>query len=174
MPDWPFVARDAELREAAQAVRGGSRGVVLAGKAGVGKSALSTLKSYSEAAKGSATYLVDMDLTGTSLADVERIHRCAARAAASRREGNDVVVVVSAMGQTTDELLDLAGKVCSHAPKREMDQLLASGETVSIALMAMALHEQGYDAISFTGPQINLLTDDAFTKARIQDRKSVV
>ena len=112
--------------------------------------------------------LIVQKFGGTSLADVEKIHRCAARAAASRREGNDLVVVVSAMGQTTDELLDLAGRVCAHPPKREMDQLLASGETVSIALMAMALHEQGYDAISFTGPQINLLTDDAFTKARIQ------
>ena len=112
--------------------------------------------------------LIIQKFGGTSVADVEKVHRCASRAVAARREGHDVVVVVSAMGKTTDELLDLAGTVSQHAPKREMDQLLASGETVSIALMAMAIHEQGYDAISFTGPQINMLTDDAFTKARIQ------
>lgn len=112
--------------------------------------------------------LIVQKFGGTSLADVEKIHRCAARAVAARREGHDVVVVVSAMGKTTDELVDLAGRVCGHPPKREMDQLLASGEVVSIALMAMAINDQGYDAISFTGPQINLLTDDAFTKARIQ------
>jgi aspartate kinase len=112
--------------------------------------------------------LIVQKFGGTSLADVAKIQRCAARAVAARRDGHDVVVVVSAMGQTTDELLDLAGRVCAHPPKREMDQLLASGEIVSIALMAMAIYEQGYDAISFTGPQIDLLTDDAFTKARIQ------
>src|SRR5688572_8217829 len=112
--------------------------------------------------------LIVQKFGGTSVADVEKVHRCATRAVAARRDGHDVVVVVSAMGKTTDELIDLAQSVCAHAPKREMDQLLASGETVSIALMAMAIHEQGYDAISFTGPQINLLTDDAFTKARIQ------
>ena len=112
--------------------------------------------------------LIVQKFGGSSVADVEKIHRCALRAVAARREGHDVVVVVSAMGKTTDELIDLARTVSAHAPKREMDQLLASGEIVSIALMAMAIHEQGYDAISFTGPQINLLTDDAFTKARIQ------
>lgn len=112
--------------------------------------------------------LIIQKFGGSSLADVEKIHRCASRVVAVRREGHDLVVVVSAMGKTTDELLALANTVCGHPLKREMDQLLASGEIVSIALMAMAIHEQGYDAISFTGPQINLLTDDAFTKARIQ------
>ena len=74
------------------------------------------------------------------------------------------------MGDTTDDLVALAGKVCGDSvpPKREMDQLLATGEQVTIALMAMAIHAQGHYAISFTGGQIGLMTDDAFTKARIQ------
>ncbi len=79
-----------------------------------------------------------------------------------------MVVVVSAMGDTTDDLIQLAKRVCDNPPKREMDQLLATGEQVTIALMAMALHAQGHDAISFTGGQIGLVTDNAFSKARIQ------
>ncbi len=106
---------------------------------------------------------------GSSVADAERIHRCAARAVAARRDGNDVVVVVSAMGKTTDTLELLARQVAGdRPPKREMDQLLATGEVVTIALFAMACYAQGFDAVSFTGPQINLQTDDAFTKARIK------
>ena len=105
---------------------------------------------------------------GTSVADVERIQRAAEKAIRARREGHDVVVVVSAMGKTTDDLVKLAGTVSQLPPKREYDQLLATGEVVSIALMAMAINEMGFDAISFTGPQINLKTDDAFTKARVQ------
>ena len=83
-------------------------------------------------------------------------------------------MVVSAMGDTTDDLLDLARKACTFGgteitpPKRELDQLLTTGEQVTIALMAMAMHAQGHEAISFTGGQIGLVTDAAFTKARIQ------
>src|SRR5437016_5062318 len=111
---------------------------------------------------------------GSSVADAERIHRAARRAIAAKESGNQVAVVVSAMGQTTDELIELARRVCSFGgcdkvpPKREMDQLLATGEQVTIALMAMAIHAQGYEAISFTGGQIGLVTDNAFSKARIQ------
>ena len=112
--------------------------------------------------------LIVQKFGGSSVADPEKIHRCAARAVAAKREGKQVVVVVSAMGKTTDVLVDLANRTARHPPKREMDQLLATGEVVTIALFAMAISEQGYDAVSFTGPQINLLTDDAFTKARIQ------
>jgi aspartate kinase len=85
-----------------------------------------------------------------------------------------VVVVVSAMGDTTDDLIELARKVCAvngvavQPPKREMDQLLATGEQQTVALMAMAICAQGHEAISFTGGQIGLVTDDAFSKARIQ------
>jgi aspartate kinase len=107
---------------------------------------------------------------GTSVADAERIHRAARRAVAQKERGHKVVVVVSAMGDTTDDLVDLARKVCGDVPppKRELDQLLATGEQVTIALMAMALHAQGHHAISFTGGQIGLITDDAFSKARIK------
>ena len=109
------------------------------------------------------------------MADAERIHRAAGRAIAAQKEGSQVVVVVSAMGDSTDDLISLARQVCqygrteaSEPPKREMDQLLATGEQVTIALMAMAIHAQGHQAISFTGGQIGLVTDTAFTKARIQ------
>jgi aspartate kinase len=118
--------------------------------------------------------LIVQKFGGTSVADAEKIHRAATRAIASKNAGNQVCVVVSAMGQTTDELIDLARQVCSHggrevAPaKREMDQLLATGEQVTIALMALAIHAQGCQAISFTGGQIGLVTDNAFSKARIQ------
>jgi aspartate kinase len=118
--------------------------------------------------------LIVQKFGGTSVADAEKIHRAATRAIAAKEAGNQVVVVVSAMGETTDELIDLARQVCTFAgcesnpPKREMDQLLATGEQVTIALMAMAIHARGHKAISFTGGQIGLVTDDAFAKARIK------
>jgi aspartate kinase len=118
--------------------------------------------------------LIVQKFGGTSVANAERIHTAARRAIAAKEKGNQVVVVVSAMGETTDDLIDLAKQVCSyggcdnHPPKREMDQLLATGEQVTIALMAMAIHAQGHEAISFTGGQIGLVTDNVFSKARIQ------
>jgi len=118
--------------------------------------------------------LIVQKFGGTSVANAEKIHRAARRAVAAKERGNHVVVVVSAMGDTTDDLIALARQVCMYAgceaspPKREMDQLLATGEQVTIALMAMALHAQGHQAISFTGGQIGLITDGAFSKARIQ------
>jgi aspartate kinase len=112
--------------------------------------------------------LVVQKFGGTSIATAERIHAAARRAVAAKANGNHVVVVVSAMGDATDDLIELAKKVCDNPPKREMDQLLATGEQVTIALMAMALHSQGHEAISFTGGQIGLVTDNAFSKARIQ------
>ncbi|MBV8781675.1 MAG: aspartate kinase [Phycisphaerae bacterium] len=119
--------------------------------------------------------LIVQKFGGTSVANAERIHRAASRAIAAKNAGNRVVVVVSAMGDTTDDLIDLAKAVCTFGkgeacqpPKREMDQLLATGEQVTIALMAMAIHAQGCEAISFTGGQIGLMTDNSFSKARIQ------
>src|SRR5882724_7499920 len=112
--------------------------------------------------------LIVQKFGGTSVADAERIHRAAKRIIAAKEKGNQVVVVVSAMGHTTDELIKLAKQVCDNPPKREMDQLLATGEQVTIALMAMAIHSQGHEVISFTGGQIGLVTDNAFSKARIQ------
>ena len=112
--------------------------------------------------------LIVQKFGGSSVADAERIHRAAKRAIAAKEKGNYVAVVVSAMGDTTDDLIALAKKICPNPPKREMDQLLATGEQQTIALMAMALHAQGHEAISFTGGQIGLVTDNAFSKARIQ------
>src|ERR1700748_2844699 len=112
--------------------------------------------------------LIVQKFGGTSVADAERIHRAARRAIAAKEARNQVCVVVSAMGDTTDDLIQLAKAVSENPPKREMDQLLATGEQVTIALMAMALHAQGHEAISFTGGQIGLVTDTAFSKARIQ------
>src|SRR5580658_9491046 len=112
--------------------------------------------------------LIVQKFGGSSVADAEKIHRAAARSIAAKTGGNQVVVVVSAMGDTTDDLIALAKQICENPPKREMDQLLATGEQVTIALMAMAMHAQGHEAISLTGGQIGLVTDNAFSKARIQ------
>ncbi|HWB52551.1 MAG TPA: aspartate kinase [Tepidisphaeraceae bacterium] len=118
--------------------------------------------------------LIVQKFGGTSVADAERIHKAASRAIAAQEQGNQIVVVVSAMGDTTDDLISLAKQVCTFGgkeippPKREMDQLLVTGEQITIALMAMAICAQGHRAISFTGGQIGLVTDAAFSKARIQ------
>jgi aspartate kinase len=112
--------------------------------------------------------LIVQKFGGTSVADAGRIHAAARRAIAAKQRGERVVVVVSAMGDATDDLIALARQVSENPPKREMDQLLATGEQVTIALMAMAMHAQGHEAISFTGGQIGLVTDSAFSKARIQ------
>ncbi|MFW6146661.1 MAG: aspartate kinase, partial [Planctomycetota bacterium] len=114
--------------------------------------------------------IVVMKFGGSSLADAEKIRSAARRAIRTQRKGHQVVMVVSAMGKTTDALEDLAGQVIrgKPAPKREMDQLLATGEQVTISLTAMALEAMGAAAISFTAGQIGIFTDDAHTKARIQ------
>ncbi len=105
---------------------------------------------------------------GTSLADSACICRCARRAAAAHRDGQRVVVVVSAMGKTTDKLVALAAQVTDRPSQRELDMLLTTGEQVSIALMTMALHREGVDAVSMTGAQIGIITDEYHTKARIR------
>lgn len=105
---------------------------------------------------------------GTSVADAYRIHLAARRAVRAKLAGRQVVLVLSAMGHTTDRLVELAMQVSRRPPKRELDMLLATGEQVSIALMAMAIHEAGYEAISLTGPQVGLLTDSRHTEARIR------
>ncbi|HZJ56435.1 MAG TPA: aspartate kinase [Myxococcaceae bacterium] len=110
---------------------------------------------------------------GSSVADVERIRRVAARVAARRAEGHQMVVVVSAMGDTTDELLSLARRMSSDPPRRELDMLLTCGERISMALLSMALHEQGVPAISFTGSQSGIITDDAHSQARIVEVRPV-
>jgi len=104
---------------------------------------------------------------GSSVADVERIRRVAERIAATRAGGKRVVVVVSAMGDTTDELLQLARKVSADPHRRELDMLLTAGERISMALLGMALHDRGVPAVSFTGSQSGIITDGAHTNARI-------
>ena len=104
---------------------------------------------------------------GTSVGSVERIQAVAKRISTSRDEGHDVVVVVSAMGHTTDELTGLADALNISPPQREMDMLLASGEQVSISLLAMALHARGVAAVSMTGPQVGISTESTHGRARI-------
>jgi aspartate kinase len=105
---------------------------------------------------------------GTSVADAHRVHLAARRAVRAKLAGKQVVLVVSAMGDTTDRLVELAGQVSRRPAKRELDVLVSTGEQVSIALMAMAIHEAGYEAVSVTGAQIGLLTDGVHTEARIR------
>jgi aspartate kinase len=105
---------------------------------------------------------------GTSVADAEKIARAARRAIRAKLDGKQVVMVVSAMGKTTDELVALAAQVNPNPPRREMDMLLTTGEQVSISLMAMAIAAAGHEAISFTGGQIGMVTDSAHSKARIR------
>lgn len=104
---------------------------------------------------------------GTSVADADRIQKVADRVRATRNGGSDVVVVVSAMGQATDELLELAAKVSDSPPRREMDMLLSTGERVTMALLAMALDVRGVPAVSYTGSQAGVLTDSTHGEAKI-------
>lgn len=106
---------------------------------------------------------------GTSLRDAELIHRAAHRAIAAKSAGHQVIVVVSAMGHETDRLVDLAYQVTDQPSRRELDQLLSTGEQVSIALTAMAIHHLGHDAISLTGGQVGLRTDQFYGRARIRE-----
>jgi aspartate kinase len=105
---------------------------------------------------------------GTSLSDAMKINLAARKAIRTQLEGNQVVMTVSAMGKTTDELVALAEQITPHPPRREMDVLLSTGEQISMSLMAMAIHAAGYEAMSFTGGQMGMITDRAHTKARIQ------
>ena len=113
--------------------------------------------------------LVVQKYGGSSVADAEGIKRVAKRIVATKRGGNQVVVVVSAMGDTTDELMDLANGVSPAPPGRELDMLLTSGERISMALLAMAIATLGMEARSFTGSQAGVITDDVHGRARIID-----
>ena len=106
---------------------------------------------------------------GSSVADAAGVKRVAQRIADTRRAGNDVVVVVSAMGDTTDELIDLAEQVSPLPAPRELDMLLTAGERISMALLAMAIGNLGLDARSFTGSQAGVITDGAHGRAKIID-----
>ncbi|GEN36651.1 aspartate kinase [Aneurinibacillus danicus] len=112
--------------------------------------------------------LIVQKFGGTSVGSVERILKVAEKIIETKIQGNDVVVVVSAMGKSTDVLVDLAKQLSDDPPDREMDMLLTTGEQVSIALLAMALQSKGYPAVSLTGWQAGIVTESIHTKARIE------
>ena len=104
---------------------------------------------------------------GSSVADVSRMQQVAERVMRTKRQGHNVVVVVSAMGDTTDELLALAKQVSPNPDRRELDMLLTAGERIAMSLLSMAIRELGGDAISFTGSQSGIVTNDRHVDARI-------
>ena len=104
---------------------------------------------------------------GSSVADADKLRQVAQRVMQTRQAGHDVVVVVSAMGDTTDDLLAMAKKVSANPDRRELDMLLSAGERISMALLSMAIRELGGDAISFTGSQSGIITNDRHIDARI-------
>ncbi|HTL48198.1 MAG TPA: aspartate kinase [Verrucomicrobiae bacterium] len=106
---------------------------------------------------------------GSSVGNADRIRNVARRVAAKKKQGHKLVVVVSAMGDTTDDLITLAEQITKTPNEREMDMLLSTGEQISVALLAMAIHELGVKAMSFTGPQVGIITDKFHTKAKILD-----
>jgi aspartate kinase len=111
--------------------------------------------------------LIVQKFGGSSVANVGRIRNVAKRVISYRRNGYDLVVVVSALADTTDELIELANKINPEPSEREMDMLLSTGEQISVALLAMAIHKLGYEAISLTGAQVGIITDTSHTRARI-------
>src|SRR5438876_6353561 len=110
---------------------------------------------------------VVMKFGGTSVADSDKLKNVAGRLVAAREGGSRVVAVLSAMGDTTDELLALANQVSSRPDPRELDMLISVGERISCALAAMAIHDLGHEAISLTGSQAGIVTDTVHTKAKI-------
>ena len=111
--------------------------------------------------------LIVQKFGGSSVANLSRIQNVARRVVNYSKKGYDLVVVVSALGDTTDELIELAHKINPEPAEREMDMLLSTGEQISVALLAMAIHKLGYEAISFTGAQVGIITDTSHTRARI-------
>ena len=128
---------------------------------------LRDLRGFVITACGQPVSIVVQKYGGSSVADVTRIRQVADRVMRTRRAGHDVVVVVSAMGDTTDELLALAKQVSPNPDRRELDMLLTAGERISMALLSMAIRELGGDAISFTGSQSGIITNDRHVDARI-------
>ncbi|MEO8495063.1 MAG: aspartate kinase, partial [Planctomycetota bacterium] len=112
--------------------------------------------------------LIVQKFGGTSVADSQKILAAARKAIRAQQQGNQVVMVVSAMGKNTDLLIDLANQISDQPSAREMDMLLSTGEQVSVALMAMAIHSLGHKAVSLTGSQIGIRTDSSHTRARIK------
>src|SRR6187200_1120023 len=116
--------------------------------------------------------LIVQKFGGSSVADTDKILAAARKAIRAQQEGNQVVTVVSAMGDSTDDLIDLAKQISDNPPAREMDMLLSTGEQVSVSLMAMAVHALGHRAVSMTGAQMGIETSSVHGKARINKIKS--
>ena len=116
--------------------------------------------------------LIVQKFGGTSVSNAERIKAAASRIVKTHLENNQVIVVVSARGKTTDELLEMACEISDKPSSRELDVLISTGEQISMSLMAMAIHALGYPAISLTGGQVGITTDSSHTKARIVDIKT--
>ena len=116
--------------------------------------------------------LIVQKFGGSSVADTQKILAAARKAIRAQQEGNQVVTVVSAMGDSTDDLIDLAKAISDNPPAREMDMLLSTGEQVSVALMAMAVHALGHRAVSMTGAQMGIETSSVHGKARINTIRS--
>ncbi|OIO81623.1 MAG: aspartate kinase [Candidatus Omnitrophica bacterium CG12_big_fil_rev_8_21_14_0_65_43_15] len=116
--------------------------------------------------------LIVQKFGGSSVANVEKIKNVANRIASYKRKGYNLVVVVSALGDTTDELVELAASISSNPSARETDVLLSTGEQISVALLAMAIHELGFEAVSLTGWQVGIISDASHTNARIVDIKA--
>lgn len=117
--------------------------------------------------------LVVQKYGGSSIADTVRIDKIASRVSSYAKKGNKVIVVVSAMGNTTDDLIKLAKQINPNPSERELDMLVSTGEQISISLLAMALHKRKIDAVSLTGPQVGIITDSSHTKAKIRSIDSV-
>lgn len=113
--------------------------------------------------------LIVMKFGGSSVGTTERMARVAGRIVEKKLQGDRVVVVVSAMGDTTDDLIDKANEINDNPPSREMDMLLTTGEQISVALLSMAIHKLGHEAKSYTGWQAGIVTEDVHAKARISD-----
>lgn len=116
--------------------------------------------------------IVVMKFGGTSVGDADKIRMVADRIIDSKEDGKHVVVTVSAMGDTTDRLIDLASEVSDDPSRREMDMLLSTGEQVSVAILSMAIHKKGYKCVSLTGIQAGIFTDDAYSNAKILNIKA--
>jgi len=119
-----------------------------------------------------STKLVVQKFGGSSLATPDKIRRVAELVTGEKKTGRDVIVVVSAMGNTTDQLFELARTISPSPPKRELDMLLTAGERISMALLSMAISRLGFQAISFTGSQSGIVTDTSHTSAKIMDVKA--
>ncbi len=115
--------------------------------------------------------IIVMKFGGTSVGDADKIRRVADRIIDSKEEDKHVVVTVSAMGDTTDRLIDLAAEVTDDPSRREMDMLLSTGEQVSVAMLSMAIHKKGHGCVSLTGIQAGIFTDDAYSNAKILNIK---